>query len=59
MPRFVTSDGTELFYRDWGTGRPVVFAHAMPLNGDTWRYQMLHLASNGFRACGPVAEDQA
>jgi pimeloyl-ACP methyl ester carboxylesterase len=50
MPRFVTSDGTELYYRDWGTGCPVVFAHAMPLNGDTWRYQMLHLASNGFRA---------
>jgi non-heme chloroperoxidase len=50
MPRFVTSDETELFYRDWGSGCPVVFAHAMPLNGDTWRYQMLHLASNGFRA---------
>ncbi len=50
MPRIQTSDGTELFYRDWGTGRPVVFVHGMLLSSGMWQHQMLHLAENGFRA---------
>jgi non-heme chloroperoxidase len=50
MPHFPAPDGTELFYRDWGAGRPVVFVHGMLMSSDMWQYQMLHLTENGFRA---------
>jgi non-heme chloroperoxidase len=50
MPHFHAPDGTELFYRDWGAGRPVVFVHGMLMSSDMWQYQMLHLTENGFRA---------
>jgi non-heme chloroperoxidase len=50
MPRFSASDGTDLFYRDWGAGRPVVFVHGLLMSSDMWPYQMLHLTENGFRA---------
>jgi len=50
MPRISTPSGTELFYRDWGAGRPVVFVHGMLMSSDMWQYQMLHLADSGFRA---------
>jgi non-heme chloroperoxidase len=44
-----TEDGTSLFYKDWGTGKPVVFIHGWGLGADMWEYQMLHLASFGLR----------
>ncbi len=44
-----TADGTNLFYKDWGTGRPVVFIHGWPLNADMWDYQMVPMAQNGLR----------
>jgi non-heme chloroperoxidase len=50
VPRFNTPDGTELFYRDWGAGRPVVFLAGMLMSSDMWQHQMLHLTENGFRA---------
>ncbi|MGH3295210.1 MAG: alpha/beta fold hydrolase [Trebonia sp.] len=50
MPHIRISDGTELFYRDYGAGRPVVFVHGMLLSSGMWQYQMLHLAERGFRA---------
>jgi non-heme chloroperoxidase len=50
MPRFAVPDGTELFYRDWGAGSPVVFVHGMLMSSDMWQHQMLHLTENGFRA---------
>lgn len=50
MPRFTASDGTELYYRDWGRGRPVVLVHSMLMSSDMWQHQMLHLADHGFRA---------
>jgi non-heme chloroperoxidase len=50
MPRMQTPDGTELFYRDWGAGRPVVFVHGLLMSAEMWRYQAIHLASHGFRA---------
>jgi pimeloyl-ACP methyl ester carboxylesterase len=45
-----TPDGTELFYRDWGAGRPVVFVHSMLMSSDMCQHPMLHLAEHGYRA---------
>jgi non-heme chloroperoxidase len=50
-----TSDGTEIFYKDWGSGRPVVFSHGWPLNADAWDDQMPFLASHGPRT---IAHDR-
>ena len=55
MAYFTTKDGTEIFYKDWGTGRPVVFSHGWPLNADAWEAQMWHLSQNGFRT---IAHDR-
>ena len=55
MSFVTTSDGTQIFYKDWGTGPPVVFSHGWPLNADSWEAQMLFLASNGFRC---IAHDR-
>jgi non-heme chloroperoxidase len=43
-------DGTNLFYRDWGTGQPIVFSHAWPASADEWDPQMMFFANHGFRA---------
>jgi non-heme chloroperoxidase len=50
-----TKDGTEIFYKDWGTGQPVVFSHGWPLNADAWDDQLVLVASNGYRA---IAHDR-
>jgi non-heme chloroperoxidase len=50
-----TKDGTGIFYKDWGTGQPVVFSHGWPLTADAWDDQMWYCVSNGFRA---VAHDR-
>jgi non-heme chloroperoxidase len=49
MPFIEARDGTPLFFKDWGSGRPVVLIHGWPLNADMWEYQMLHLAAHGLR----------
>jgi non-heme chloroperoxidase len=49
MSTFLAHDGTKLFYRDWGTGRPIVFSHAWPASADEWDPQMLFFANRGFR----------
>ena len=53
MPTVVTKDGTTIFYKDWGVGRPVVFSHGWPLNANAWDPQLLLMASNGFRGSRP------
>jgi non-heme chloroperoxidase len=55
MSTFVTKDGTEVFYKDWGEGQPVVFSHGWPLCADAWDPQMLFFGQNGFRV---VAHDR-
>ncbi|MEV0460044.1 alpha/beta fold hydrolase [Catellatospora methionotrophica] len=50
-----TKDGTQIFYKDWGTGQPVVFSHGWPLTADAWDDQMWYVVSNGFRG---VAHDR-
>jgi non-heme chloroperoxidase len=55
MPTLKTSDNTELYYKDWGSGQPVVFSHGWPLNADAWEDQMFFLASRGYRC---VAHDR-
>jgi len=55
MNRFTTKDGTHIHYKDWGTGKPVVFCHGWPLSADSWESQMMHLATNGYRC---VAHDR-
>lgn len=50
-----TKDGTQIYYKDWGTGPVVTFSHGWPLNADMWDGQMLFLAQNGFRV---VAHDR-
>jgi Predicted hydrolases or acyltransferases (alpha/beta hydrolase superfamily) len=52
MPTISTRDGTEIYYKDWGSGQPVVFSHGWPLNSDAWESQMYAVASAGFRAIG-------
>jgi non-heme chloroperoxidase len=55
MPTITTEDGARIFYKDWGTGQPVVFSHGWPLNADAWDEQLFLFASNGFRA---IAHDR-
>jgi len=55
MSTIRTKDGTQIYYKDWGTGRPVVFSHGWPLSADSWEAQMVFLASNGYRC---IAHDR-
>ncbi|MFI8993062.1 alpha/beta fold hydrolase [Streptomyces sp. NPDC053542] len=49
MGTFTTTDGTEIFYKDWGSGRPVVFSHGWPLHADAWDGQLRLVAEQGYR----------
>jgi non-heme chloroperoxidase len=53
MASITTKDGTQIYYRDWGTGQPVVFSHGWPLSGDAFEDQMFFLASRGYRCIAP------
>ena len=50
MSTITTNDGAQIFYKDWGTGQPVVFSHGWPLSADAWDGQLLFLAQHGYRA---------
>ncbi|CAD5110478.1 alpha/beta fold hydrolase [Zestomonas carbonaria] len=55
MSTITTRDGTQIYYKDWGSGPVVVLSHGWPLNADSWEAQMLFLASNGYRV---IAHDR-
>ena len=55
MTTLTLKDGTEFFYKDWGTGQPIVFSHGWPLDGDAWDAQMLFLGQHGYRV---IAHDR-
>jgi len=55
MPIITTQDGTEIFYKDWGTGQPIVFHHGWPLSADDWDAQMMFFLDHGYRV---IAHDR-
>jgi len=55
MPTLTTKDGTQLYYKDWGTGQPIVFSHGWPLSADAFEDQMNFLANHGYRC---IAHDR-
>lgn len=55
MPTIKTKDNTEIYYKDWGKGQPLVFSHGWPLTADAWEDQMIFLAARGYRC---IAHDR-
>lgn len=55
MNTIITKDGTRIYFKNWGVGKPIVFSHGWPLNSDSWESQMVFLASKGFRC---IAHDR-
>ena len=55
MPTIKTKDGLEIFYKDWGSGQPIVFSHGWPLSADDWDTQMLFFLAHGYRV---IAHDR-
>src|SRR6185312_16096052 len=55
MSFITTRDGAQIYYKDWGSGQPIVFSHGWPLTADAWEDQMIYLAAKGFRC---IAHDR-
>jgi non-heme chloroperoxidase len=55
LPTITTKDGTQIYYKDWGKGQPLVFSHGWPLSADAWEDQMIFLAEHGYRC---IAHDR-
>ena len=55
MNTLTMKDGTQIYYKDWGTGQPIVFSHGWPLSADAWDAQMMFLAGHGYRV---IAHDR-
>src|SRR5260370_22453415 len=55
MPRFTTKDGTQIYFKDWGKGQPIVYSPGWRLSADAWEDQMIFLAARGYRC---IAHDR-
>src|SRR5947209_18846753 len=55
MPTITVKDGTQIYYKDWGSGQPIVFSHGWPLTADDWDAQMLLFGQRGYRV---IAHDR-
>jgi non-heme chloroperoxidase len=55
MPTITTKDGTQIYYKDWGEGQPIVFSHGWPLSADDWDTQMMFFLNHGYRV---IAHDR-
>ena len=55
MSTITTTDGTQIYYKDWGSGQPIVFSHGWPLSGDDWDAQMMFFLHHGYRV---IAHDR-
>jgi non-heme chloroperoxidase len=55
MSTITTKDGVTIFYKDWGSGQPIVFSHGWPLSADDWDTQMMFFLNHGFRV---IAHDR-
>ena len=55
MSTITTADGTQIYFKDWGGGQPVVFSHGWPLSADAWEDQMVFLSAHGYRC---IADDR-
>ena len=55
MPTITTNDGVDIYFKDWGSGQPIVFSHGWPLSADDWDTQMLFFSQHGFRV---IAHDR-
>jgi non-heme chloroperoxidase len=55
MPAITSTDGTEIFYKDWGSGQPIVFSHGWPLSADDWDAQLMFFLTRGYRV---IAHDR-
>jgi non-heme chloroperoxidase len=55
MSFVTTKDGTQIYYKDWGSGQPIVFSHGWPLSADAWNGQMLYFGQRGYRV---IAHDR-
>ena len=55
MPTITTPDGTEIFYKNWGSGQPIVFSHGWPLSADDWDAQAMFFPGRGYRVTAPDA----
>ena len=55
MPTITTTDAVEIFYKDWGSGQPLVFSHGWPLSADDWDTQLLFFVQHGYRV---IAHDR-
>jgi pimeloyl-ACP methyl ester carboxylesterase len=56
MPTITTKDGTQIYYKDWGTGQPIVFSHGWPLSADAWKDQMISWQTAAIAASHTIDE---
>ena len=59
MPTITTKDGTQIYYKDWGKGQPIVFSHGWPLTADDWDGQMLFSANVAIGSSRTIGEGTA